>query len=647
MKPMDSQVPTGVAHASAGSAAQLADPGVLSAADWRWLDRTLLRNLLQAAARSVMGAIAGSTALMAMLLLAPGGSEGTYPWFVGLWWGLLLVGQLGGLALAVWYQRAGIDDASLDRMGHTLVAVQAYVGALWGAASWLLLPAPSLTTQAFLLIVVAVVMAGASGMVSTVRLACRAFIWCMALPLAAGVARVGDIHHLVMGAGFLLLAAIVQKNCADQERAVREAVAAQLRTSRALEALAAQQQATERARLLAEEAWRETEAANRAKTAFLAAAGHDLRQPMHALVQYFSHVRRLNDNPALSHALAMAGMALGSMQALLDAVLEMSKLLMGGLQPQLEVVNLVTLLRQTQAQLEPLAQSRGLTLTLELPNDAAPALTDPVLLQRVLMNLGTNAVRYSAEGAVRLRLKEVQQVWQLSVADTGQGMRREDQERVFEPFVQLHNPERESTKGLGLGLAIVRQLCLLLDIDLRLRSSWQRGTVFRLQLGRTQQAPKPEDTTTHRQRDILQGVRVLLIDDNAMSLEATGLTLRGLGCTVLAATNSADAKTQRFENDLPPDLIVSDYRLVAETGPEAVEAVRASEVERVGDDFVIPALIVSGDTAPDELLRVQEAGMPMLHKPVSPEALRGALEDLLLGLAAGPTVTGSPSEAHV
>lgn len=602
----------------------------LTEADEAHLDRQMLRHLLREAGRSIAGAIAATTAVAGLVLCSPGERVEPYWTRTLTWWALLLSSQLAVFALAHWFRRAGHLDQALARMHRALLGAQALTGWLWGAAAWLLLPAPSLLTEAFVLVAMIVVVMGGAGMMSTVRDARLTFIWCSALPMAVGVARFGDAQHLLMGGGFVLLALIVQKNSADQEQAIRQAMSAQLRMAHAVAALAAQQAQTEQAR-------REAEAASHAKTAFLAAAGHDLRQPMHAIVQYSTYVRRRNRDPALQSALDLEAVALESMQALLDAVLEVSKLMMGGVRPECRSCELTELLHSVEAQLRPLAESQGLRLVVDAARGPCWAWSDPVLLHRVLMNLGSNAIRYTPRGQVTLRLRRRAAGWQLSVADSGTGMKADDLERIFEPFVQLSNPSRASSKGLGLGLTIVKQLCGLLQIQLRVRSRWQRGTLFRLLVPHGDAAVLAARQAQAPQVDVLNGVRVLLVDDNPLSLEATAFTIRSFGCEVGVAASSAHALADPTWESVVPDLIISDYRLDGETGLEAVAQLRREFSRRVGDEFDIPALMVSGDTGPDELLQVQQAGMTLLHKPASPEALRAAMSRqlrLLAGLGA-------------
>jgi CheY-like chemotaxis protein len=260
--------------------------------------------------------------------------------------------------------------------------------------------------------------------------------------------------------------------------------------------------------------------------------------------------------------------------------------------------------------------------------------TDAVLIERICRNLGMNALRYTAKGRVLMRLRRVGSQAQLSIADTGVGIARADWERVFEPFLQLRNPARDRTRGLGLGLTIVRELSALLGAGLRMRSQPGRGTVFTLRLPLSERpGPDAQMRNPEAWRHLLDGALILVIDDDARSREATALTLRDFGCEVVSAASSLQALAAPALAERLPSLILSDYRLEHETGLEAIDRVRSGLDDHFGDQFAIPGLLFSGDTAPEQLRRVRDAGLLMLHKPVAPETLRAALERELAVLA--------------
>jgi CheY-like chemotaxis protein/anti-sigma regulatory factor (Ser/Thr protein kinase) len=259
-------------------------------------------------------------------------------------------------------------------------------------------------------------------------------------------------------------------------------------------------------------------------------------------------------------------------------------------------------------------------------------MSDDVLLERILRNLILNAIRYTNHGHVTLRSRQRGDMLQIQVRDTGIGIPRNDLRRIFDAFYQVDNRARDRRKGLGLGLAIVRQLCDLLGHRIKVKTKVGRGTVFLLSV------PLCTDSTLmalqrpsrdRLGRDYVRGAFVILIDDDALSREASEHTLKAFGCRVITASSGVEAIEKLQHQEFAPQLIVADYRLEAETGIEAIRSVTENLQVLFGETFSIPAVVVSGDTAPDELRQVNEHGYPMLHKPVATEDLWGALNRLL------------------
>ncbi|MFO1414103.1 MAG: ATP-binding protein [Burkholderiales bacterium] len=382
------------------------------------------------------------------------------------------------------------------------------------------------------------------------------------------------------------------------------------------EALNAQLAATRAARDAAE-------SADRAKTRFLAAASHDLRQPLHALGLFAARLAGRVRDPE-DAALAQRIMtSVTSLDSLFSALLDISKLEAGAVAAAPRPTALAPLLERLANDFTPEAIERGLRFAV-VPTRLAVH-SDPVLLERILRNLIANALAYTKTGGVVVgaRRRGPHDV-AIDVWDTGPGIANADLPRVFEEFYQVGNPERDRSRGLGLGLAIVRRLAQLLGHRVEVRSCVGRGSRFRVlagvaaQAGVAAAAPAPPLGT-----DPLAGRRVLVIDDEEPVREAMRQTLAGWGCEALVAGCAAEAVTL-LQGALPPDLMVIDYRLPAgEDGLAAIAAVRAA----CGRD--VPAVIVSGESSSAELARVQAAGLDLLHKPASPAKLRAMLAFLL------------------
>lgn len=391
------------------------------------------------------------------------------------------------------------------------------------------------------------------------------------------------------------------------------------RTAQELEARSAQAQA-EQARECAE-------AADRAKVTFMAAASHDLRQPMHALVQYVEHLRRVCHGRAALSTVEKIGDSVSAMEDLLNAVLDFSKFSMGAVTPRIERVSVARLCASIDTQVRPLAEAEGLAFSVRC--DDAWVWSDDVLLERVVRNIAQNAVRYTASGTVAIRAAVRGDVVRILVGDSGVGIAAGERQRIFEEFYQLDNPARDRRKGLGLGLAIVRDVAALLGARVRLKSAVGRGSTFAVEVRRAD-APPHAALPAPAGVDYVRGAFVVLIDDDPMALDGVATTLRDFGCRVLAVSSAVDALRRLAEVDFVPQIVISDYRLGGGvTGLEAIATVAGALATLCGEAFRPPAIVVSGDTSPHELKRVGEAGHLMLHKPVGVAPLHGAMNELL------------------
>ena len=359
----------------------------------------------------------------------------------------------------------------------------------------------------------------------------------------------------------------------------------------------------------------QAEAANRAKTRFLASASHDLRQPLHTLSLFGAalSMRPLDErSQAIVQQMNLALQALGSQ---MDALLDISKLDAGVVVAQRADLCLDEVLQRLQAEFAPMAQRKGLALVLE-PARRQQVHSDPLLLDRVLRNLLDNAIKYTQQGTVTLRASAQAGTCTVEVIDTGPGIAAHEQQRVFEEFYQLANPERDRRQGLGLGLSIVRRLAELLQLNLRMQSAPGEGTRFTLELPLATVVAVPAAATT-QPAPSLQGLRVLVIDDEEAVREGMQTLLEGLGCQVQCAIDSETALAMQP----PPDVVLADLRLRGnDDGLQAVQRLRQSWPG-------LAALLVSGDTAPEQLRQAHAAGLRLLHKPVVVEALVRAIAD--------------------
>lgn len=367
------------------------------------------------------------------------------------------------------------------------------------------------------------------------------------------------------------------------------------------------------------------EAAALAKSRFLAAASHDLRQPMHALNLYLGALDRFELPQAARPVMASARECAQTMDEMFRALLDISKLDASATQANISVFAIAPLLEKIRNGFIQQAHAKGLEL--HVARCSAFVSSDPELLERVLSNLVSNAVRYTEHGKVLLGCRRTTSGLRVAVYDTGVGIAQDQQRAVFEEFYQVGNPERDRAQGLGLGLAIVQRLGVLLRAPLALKSTPGRGSVFSIEVPLAQAKPASALEAVFAARGkhgTLGGALIAVIDDEPLILDATALVLRQWGCTVVSATSGAEAIERLSQCERAPDAIVCDHRLRGtETGIDVIAAIR---IEFNSD---IPAVLVTGDTSPQRIQSILITGIPVLNKPLQDHVLMDALLRLL------------------
>lgn len=358
--------------------------------------------------------------------------------------------------------------------------------------------------------------------------------------------------------------------------------------------------------------------ANRQKSRFLAAASHDLRQPLQTLNllnRVATHEAGLH--PRLKKLLERQQQALDSMSGLLASVLDISKLDSGVVAPKRVPFALSDILMRLRSNFEPLAADKGIELAVE--RSELVAHTDPELLHRIIGNLLSNAIRYTERGTVRVSCNARGALLEISVSDTGVGIPADQIELIFEEFYQIDSGSQRPD-GLGLGLSIVRRLAQLLGLKLDVRSTPDRGTTFTIGVPagelpqRAAEQPAATGGTT--------GGLILVIDDEPAVAEATGLLLELEGFDVKIA--SCEREALEHVRERPPDLLVSDYHLRGgETGLGVVQSVR----DELAAD--VPAVFLTGDTGRSTIEASALARVRLLTKPLRGDELLSTIKDEL------------------
>ncbi len=368
------------------------------------------------------------------------------------------------------------------------------------------------------------------------------------------------------------------------------------------------------------------EAADRAKSVFLAAASHDLRQPIHALSLFLTALRSMSQARSvrtadLAEICRRMQASLDGLGQLLNMLLDVSRLDANAVQVERAPTSAQRLLEDLDQDFHQLATEKGLQL--HVCSSRLWVDTDPTVLRRILVNLVSNAVRYTSRGRVligcRLRGPEVEfQVW-----DSGIGIPPEQREAIFGEFFQIgqSTAARHESHGLGLGLSIVKRSALLLHAPLDLRSTPGRGSMFSIRVPRCEppeNTEAPVQESSYSQSTSRMGV--LVIDDDEQVLAAMRSVLGVWGHRVFCATSPDEAVVMAISHAPDIDLLISDYRLGGNvTAVDAIRAVHACLPRS------IPTYILTGDTSPQRIQEASELGFPILHKPIDALALRSIL----------------------
>ena len=366
-----------------------------------------------------------------------------------------------------------------------------------------------------------------------------------------------------------------------------------------------------------EERTRQLEIANLAKSRFLAAASHDLRQPLHALGLFVGQLHGRVRVDERRRIVTRIETALSAMNELFNALLDISKLDAGVMNPNVTEFPVAQLLKQVETTFAEAARENGISL--RIVQCGAWIRTDFILLERIVFNLVSNAVRYTRRGSVVVGCRTQGDRLRIEVWDTGPGIPADQHQNIFGEFYRLGEPDRDRRPGLGLGLAIVQRLCHLLNHPIKLTSALGHGSCFSVTLpvvAARRGIPNPSAPVRAR-LDLSNGKLVVVIDDDPLVLEGMGGLFRSWGCHVVTADTDGTALAALAKLNDTPDLIVSDYHLPSgKTGIEVIEQLRTAWSAH------IPAFLISGDTNPEPLREAQAKGFHLLHKPVEPMALR-------------------------
>jgi PAS domain S-box-containing protein len=379
----------------------------------------------------------------------------------------------------------------------------------------------------------------------------------------------------------------------------------------------------ERAQQVAVEARISADRANLGKSRFLATASHDLRQPLQALALLNRTLRGFVSDPDAAEALLQQEQTITSMSRLLNALLDISKLESGAIKPEPADFAISQLFDELRREFSGLAVDKGLTLKVE--ESAEWVNSDPSLIEEVLRNLVSNAIKYTQKGAVRLMCQREGQWIRVEVHDSGIGIPADQIPYIFDEFYQVGVSANSSRQGYGLGLSIVQRIAVLLGLNLAVVSEPGRGSTFSFALpaGKTEKAETEKKPVQQAGRAKVRRARVLLVEDDPAVRNATRLLLSVEGYLVTAVSSLAEAQRAVSESGRI-DLLITDYHLRdGETGLTVIAALRGM----LGQE--LKALLITGDTSSVVRKISQDSNLRVISKPVNADEMLGLLEILL------------------
>jgi two-component system, sensor histidine kinase len=498
---------------------------------------------------------------------------------------------------------------------HLFVALAALSGGAIGLGGVLLLPQLPVQPQALFGAVLFSIPAAGVAVSQSSRYILAAYALSTLFPPALVFGALHPPQAWGLAALTALYCTVLILVAADGERLLLRSIVIRHERDRLIRDLEEQNATVEAAKAQAEQS-------ARARARVLAAASHDLRQPLHAL-SVFSAVLAANPTPdvlrEVSHDVDQIVRSLGN---LLHGLLDLSRLSAGNYVPEREQFAVDRVLREVCNEFQDAAARKGLSLVVEL----APmrVLGDAVAVGRITRNLIDNAIKYTETGEVRVALtreqaREGAQLATISVADTGKGIPESEHAKIFEEFYQLDNPGRDRSRGVGLGLAIVQRLCELTGADISVESTPGSGTRMRVALRSPVVSDLPDAAADAAASEIpLHGKRVYVVDDERDIRNSMRALCRVWGMEVETA-ESGDSLERLFTQHGPPDLMIIDLRL----GEGAHGAQLAERMQSRHGDFAV--LIITGETSSDALREANRSGYTLLQKPIIAEVLRRAI----------------------
>jgi two-component system, sensor histidine kinase len=525
---------------------------------------------------------------------------------------------------AMWVARALVWQRFRSAQPQTLADWQRWLlywnlgtltsGALWGSTAWIFYFRGESVQQIGLIVTVYTFCAAAVPVLATQPRVFLAYAALCFVPMAGRIASEGTVQSWQLAGILFLIFGLTTVLARNYRQALQREIELKVHADELLAQLRAEKQA-------ADEARQQAEVANRAKTQFFTAASHDLRQPLHAMGLFAEALRNKSHDDEVAQLVNSINGSVDALEGLFSELLDITRIDSGGVDVNPRSFEVGDIFRKLRLHFEPTAFEKGLGLRLRGGHHVANA--DPLLVERILRNLVSNAIRYTNDGTVLVGCRRRGDKLLLQVWDTGVGIPEHELSRIFEEFYQVPDSGApQQRKGLGLGLAIVKRLSDLIGAPLTLRSQRGRGTVFSLELpvGRLVKAAPAALSSKGPIGLTLDGRTIVVVEDEPAVRSGLEALLRGWGAAIVSFDSVAATAAWAQQADLPrPDLLIVDYRL--ENGSNGVDAINALRA-RFGP---LPAIVVTGSTMSTLDREAQEKDFHLLIKPVVPNKLRAMI----------------------
>ncbi len=575
-------------------------------------ERALLRERVELLYRQGIAGVAVHTVVVAALTALFWDSV---PLGELLWWSvaMLAFGWIrGGFIVA--FNRRDPETRDPVAWGAIFAVMIALVGITWGLGGVFVVPENALDQVLFILLLGGTA-AGTATTLASMRFIILIALTTSLLPFIGRLALDGSSEQLLMAGALVMFFMTMMATGRNAGDSITQALSLRLDNLDLVAALSRERQ--------------ELELSNRAKTRFLAAASHDLRQPLHAMSLTVAAYRLRDADGGFAPLFDRIDRSVQAMERLVNSLLDISRLDAGIVEVKSAPVDVRDVFSSIASEVA--GAARLANCRIETDDRPVVMATDRTLLESIVRNLLSNAVRYAPGSHIQLSVEALgDDRVAVAVSDDGPGIPSDLQERVFEEFFQVDGTSEEQG-GLGLGLAIVRRLSALLGGDVHLKSTPGEGSSFTVTLPRGHVAGSAKADMAEAELDaaagLLAGVRVALIEDDRDGQAAMLDLMDAWGCEAVAGRNAAEIAglVAELDGEFEPQVVISDFQLGAgREGPAEITALRRS----LGKG-ALPAIILTGDGSPERLRDLDAQGLEVLHKPVNPRVLAARLAEII------------------